>query len=155
MGRFLSEIHVVGAAILRASTCLVALRSKSMSEPGRWEFPGGKIESGESPAEALIREIYEELGCRIRPGALLGTGRARTGSRNVRLDVYAAELVSGRPLAGEHQEVRWAAASELVALAWAPADIPVVAAVIERLEGAQARERSIRSATAKPPTRLK
>ncbi|MDG2306167.1 MAG: (deoxy)nucleoside triphosphate pyrophosphohydrolase [Candidatus Binatia bacterium] len=155
VGHLLTEIHVVGAAILRGDTCLVALRSDTMDEPGCWEFPGGKIEPGESPAEALTREIEEELGCRIRPGALLGTGRCVSGGRQIRLDVFEAELVSGTPRATEHREVRWVGAAGLSGLLWAPADIPVVPAVADRLAGAQAREPSISGPTAAPPTRPK
>lgn len=134
MGDVLTEVHVVGAAILRGSTCLVALRSAAMAEPGCWEFPGGKIEPGESPTEALSREIGEELGCRIAAGPLLGTGTADAGARRIRLDVFEASLVSGEPVAREHQELRWAGPQELRVLRWAPADIPVVPAVLARLE---------------------
>ncbi len=155
MGHLLSDIYVVGAAILRGDTCLVALRSESMREPGRWEFPGGKVEAGESAADALKREIDEELGCEIRPTELLGESRVATQNGSLRLEVYEAELISGVPHPGEHQEVRWAGAAELVTLSWAPADVPIVPAVIERLRRPQARERSISRPMAKPPTRLK
>lgn len=134
MGDVLTEVHVVGAAILRGRRCLVAQRSDTMAEPGCWEFPGGKIEPGESPAEALVREISEELGCRISSGPLLGTGIAETGSLRIRLDVFEASLVSGRPVAREHQNLHWAGPQELRELRWAPADIPVVQEVLGRLE---------------------
>jgi mutator protein MutT len=57
-----ATLHVVGAAIARGETCLVARRGPSMSLAGKWEFPGGKVEVGESAPDALAREILEELG---------------------------------------------------------------------------------------------
>ena len=136
MGRVLDELRVVGAAILRGSHCLVALRSKDMAEAGRWEFPGGKVEAGEAPEDALAREVREELGCRVSIGPWMGRGRGRTASgRKIRLDVYLAEVVDGEPRASEHAEVRWVGAEELRRLDWARADVPIapkLAAYLER-----------------------
>lgn len=105
-----------------------------MREPGLWEFPGGKVEDGESPAEALEREIAEELGCRIQAGAVIGTGRARSGGLEIRLDVLEARLVEGEPEPREHAAIRWEPGEALPALAWAPADVPVVPAVVQWIE---------------------
>ena len=71
-----SSLLVVGAAIARGKKCLVTQRGPGMSLAGKWEFPGGKVESNESPRAALAREIVEELGLRISVGELLGTGTA-------------------------------------------------------------------------------
>lgn len=124
------EIHVVGAAIVRdepdGHSCLVARRAQSMPEAGLWEFPGGKVERGESPEQALEREIAEELGCRIEVGEQLGTGRATSMGRRVRLDVYAARVTVGEPSPREHAELLWTAPDRLSGLDWAPADVPVV-----------------------------
>lgn len=151
-----TEIHVVGAAILEGATCLVAQRGDSMSESRRWEFPGGKVEPGEAPEAALAREIEEELDCRIRVGALLGTGRAALPSGvRIRLDVYEAELAAGAPRPREHSALKWAGSAELEQLLWAPADVPVVSAVAGRLRPAQARSCSRASPVANPPTRPK
>ena len=128
------EIHVVGGAILRDARCLVARRSGTMPEAGRWEFPGGKVEPGETPVAALVRELREELGCEVRPIDILGRGRAaQPDGRRILLDVYEAELVSGVPRAREHAELRWADPTELTRLAWARADVAVVHVVVERL----------------------
>ena len=78
---------VVGAAIVRDGRCLVAKRSPTMRAPGKWEFPGGKVEVGETPHDALVREISEELGVTIEVGALLGRGTATP----IVLDVYLAD----------------------------------------------------------------
>ena len=104
-----------------------------MSLAGKWEFPGGKVEVGESAPAALAREIHEELGVVILVGELLGTGSANVGTKVVRLDVYGAAMVSGTVALREHAEVRWADADELPHFDWAEADVPSVPKVAEWL----------------------
>lgn len=104
-----------------------------MSLAGKWEFPGGKVEADESAPDALAREIFEELGVVIVVGALLGTGTANVGTKVVRLDVYAATLVSGSIVLREHSEVRWATADELNDFDWSEADVPSLPKVTEWL----------------------
>ncbi len=107
-----------------------------MSAAGKWEFPGGKVEPGESFGEALVREIAEELGIEIAVGHHLGRGEARTLHYAIVLDVYSATLTTGTPRPTEHAELRWLGADELSNLDWAEADIPVlpkVAAWLRRL----------------------
>ncbi len=120
----MAPLHVVGAAIVQQDRCLVAQRGAAMSLAGKWEFPGGKIEPGESPTAALTREIAEELGLQIAVGELLGTGTATVGARLITLDVYAATIVSGTTALREHAQVVWASADDLTRLDWADADIP-------------------------------
>jgi len=124
-----SILHVVGAAIVHAERCLVAQRSHTMALPLKWEFPGGKLEPNETPQAALVREIREELGVTICVGPLLGIGKAQAGRKLIALDVYAATLVAGTPVAREHAQLRWVVADELSAFDWAEADIPVIGAV--------------------------
>jgi mutator protein MutT len=88
-------LHVVGAAITQHERCLVAQRGPTMSLPGNWEFPGGKVEPTESPTAALAREVTEELGLQIAVGHHLGTGSAHVGTRIITLDVYAATITAG------------------------------------------------------------
>jgi 8-oxo-dGTP diphosphatase len=126
-------IHVVGAAILHSGRCLVAQRSEAMSMPLSWEFPGGKIEPGESPEAALARELVEELGIEIEVGARIGRGEAEVAGRLIRLDVYRAKIVAGTPVAREHARVAWLAPDELASLAWAEADLPIVPRVLAAL----------------------
>lgn len=128
-----TRIRVVGAAIMRAGECLVAQRSAWMALPGKWEFPGGKVEEFESPEAALAREIQEELNVQIRVGKHLGRGSSQSGSRVVVLDVYVAELVSGTPTPREHAKLVWARADALPEFDWADADVPVIAAVQQEL----------------------
>jgi 8-oxo-dGTP diphosphatase len=101
---------------------------------GFWEFPGGKVEPGESDLSALVREIGEELGVAIVPQAFLGevlldgvVGGGPAGSSTLR--VWWARLSGGSPVAHEHTELRWLRADELDALDWIEADRPMLPAV--------------------------
>ncbi len=128
-------VRVVGAAILRGDTCLVAQRSRRMAEPLKWEFPGGKVEPGEGPHEALAREIREELNLVVEVGARLGRGVHVEAGRRVELDVYIAAVVSGEIHLAEHRQVGWFRAAQIDGLDWAAADLPVLAALKRRLRG--------------------
>ncbi|WP_044736440.1 (deoxy)nucleoside triphosphate pyrophosphohydrolase [Geobacillus kaustophilus] len=124
-------IYVVGAAIRNErGDILCALRAPDMSLPNVWEFPGGKVEEGESPEEALVREIREELGCAISVGKLLADVCHEYGHAIVHLRTYEARLVDGEPRAREHAELRWVPLQALRSLEWAPADIPTVEALL-------------------------
>jgi len=125
---------VVGAAIVRDARVLAARRTRPVSAAGRWEFPGGKVEPGETDAASLVREIDEELGVRIRVDRWLA-GEQPIGSAHV-LRVALAVLVEGEPRPTEHDEVRWLAAGELDDVDWLAADrpfLPELAALLPRL----------------------
>jgi 8-oxo-dGTP diphosphatase len=126
-------VYVVGAAVIRRGRCLVAQRGPTMSAPGRWEFPGGKVEGGETPRVALARELREELAIDASIGRWLGRGRARRPDAQIVLDVYAASLVAGEPRIGEHSAVAWLVGTELLDLEWAEPDVPIVPAVLAAL----------------------
>ncbi|KZZ83045.1 MULTISPECIES: (deoxy)nucleoside triphosphate pyrophosphohydrolase [Bacillaceae] len=120
-------VKVVGAVIHNdQNQILCALRSPEMSLPDYWEFPGGKIEDGESPEESLVREIEEELGCRIHVKEKIVDVLHEYDKVIVNLLTYHASIVSGNPEAKEHAELRWTAVEALNELEWAPADIPTV-----------------------------
>lgn len=124
------EIRVVGAALVRGGRVLVARRGEGQAQALLWELPGGKVEAGESDEEALARELSEELGVRVEVGEHLGESVFAYRSKTVRLVAYACTLTEGEPRPREHAELRWAAASDLPGLTWAPADVPLVEAVI-------------------------
>lgn len=125
------QINVVGAVIRRDDTILCAQRGLTGSLPGMWEFPGGKVEAGETPREALQREIVEELDCEVSVGELVTTTAHEYDFGIVNLTTFYCELINGTPTLSEHEAVRWLIASELHTLDWAPADIPAVE-LIER-----------------------
>lgn len=126
-------IHVVGAAIFRDGKCLITRRSERMTHALKWEFPGGKIEPGESPAEALRRELREELGLEIAVGDHLGQGVGHLGDRTILLDVYESEWVGGELTLSEHHEYGWFGADEVSSLDWPEADRPILPALEARL----------------------
>lgn len=131
-------VVVVAAAILDGQRLLAAQRCTPPSLAGGWELPGGKVEAGEADQDALHRELYEELGVRVRLGRRVGgdwpltmPGLGSAGPEAV-LRVWTATLVEGvpRPLE-DHAELRWLAAGRWDSVAWLPADLPVVAALGE------------------------
>lgn len=97
-----------------------------MSLPGTWEFPGGKVERRESPHNALIREVREELGLGIKVGCWLGRGESIVNGRQLVLDVYYATPVDGDPDPREHAQIRWIEADGIADLDWPEADRPVL-----------------------------
>lgn len=120
-------IHVVGAVMVNGKDeILCALRSPDMSIANHWEFPGGKIEQGETKEQALMREIQEELGCKIDVFEPVEDTTYEYDTFIVRLETFMAKVVSGKPTASEHAELRWVKRSDLGELTWAPADIPAV-----------------------------
>ena len=127
------SIAVVGAALIREGRCLVTRRGPGQDQPGRWEFPGGKLEPGETPREALVRELAEELGIAAEVGELLGRGEATIGDRRIRLRVFEARWTEGRIRPRQHDRYRWVGPGELGELRWARADLPLLPRVAERL----------------------
>lgn len=124
------QINVVGAVIVRDGTILAAQRSSTMALPGLWEFPGGKIEPGESPEQALRRELQEELLCTVEVGGHVETTVHEYDFGVVTLTTFYSTLLIGEPSLTEHSEIRWLAASDLHTVEWAPADIPAVERII-------------------------
>jgi 8-oxo-dGTP diphosphatase len=120
-------VHVVGAALLRDDPPRV-LASRRVGPPhlaGLWEFPGGKVEAGESDQQALARELREELGIEVVVGDRLG-GDLMIGSTAV-LRVYLCRISTGEPVLVDHDEHRWLTAAELDDVPWIPVDLPLVA----------------------------
>lgn len=127
------RINVVGAVFVRDGKILAAKRGPAMALPGLWEFPGGKIEPGESERDALKREITEEFQCEAVIGDYLTTTEYEYTFGVVSLSTYFAELKTTNPELTEHSEIRWLEPSELFEVEWAPADIPAVELLAERV----------------------
>lgn len=123
---------IVGAAIVEDGRVLACERSDPPEVAGKWEFPGGKVEPGESEEEALIRECEEELGVLVAVGERIGQDVTLGHGRSV-LRVYLATLLKGQPVPLEHSEIRWLSESQLGDVPWLPADAPIVEALRARL----------------------
>lgn len=122
----MQKIEVVGAAIIENNKLLAAQRSSTMSMPLKWEFVGGKVERNETHQEALVREVFEELGIKIKVNDYIATGYSILKDKEIILHVYQAEILEGNPEVREHRALRWVGFEELVELDWPQADIPVV-----------------------------
>ncbi|WP_406133346.1 (deoxy)nucleoside triphosphate pyrophosphohydrolase [Streptomyces zaomyceticus] len=125
-------VVVVAGALYDRGRLLAARRSAPVELAGRWELPGGKLEPGESPEEALIRELREELGVEVEPGERIpGEWPLKPGYV---LRVWTARLLSGEPRPLEdHDALRWLSRSELDSVDWLDQDRPAVAEAARRL----------------------
>lgn len=128
----MSMLFVVAAALIDAKgQVLVQQRAPQRSMPGLWEFPGGKVESTETPEAALVRELEEELGVLVALDALSPVAFASEplGDCHLLLLLYAACAWQGEPQALDASAVRWASVEELRTLPMPPADVPLVDAI--------------------------
>lgn len=119
-------IPVTAAVLVRDGRVLIARRRAGARHPNRWEFPGGKIEPGESPAECLRRELKEEFDIDAAVGEPLGTHRHRYDFGVVELTAFRVRWTAGAMVLRDHGAVRWAAPEELSAYDFTPADVPFV-----------------------------
>jgi 8-oxo-dGTP diphosphatase len=120
---------VVAALIRREGRVLLSRRRADQPMPLLWEFPGGKVEPGESPAEALAREVREELGCDVAVGAIHDVVFHRYDAFDLLMLVYRCAITAGEPRPLEVAELAWVEPARLPAMALLPADYPLARAL--------------------------
>lgn len=125
------RIEVVAGILWRGERFLAACRPAGSAHEGLWEFPGGKVESGEGAEAALARELCEELGVRMGPAAFWRTQEHvyTVPPRHVVLHFFHVRDFAGEPQSREGQELRWVTAAEASSLPFLEADLPIVRAL--------------------------
>lgn len=119
-------LRVVCAIIEREGLVLITQRSSTMSQPLLWEFPGGKIEAGESETEGLEREILEELNVCVTANQRLTPVLHAYPDFSIELIPYSCRFDSGTVCLLEHRASEWVPVQELTSYTWCPADLPIV-----------------------------
>lgn len=121
----MKTINVVAAVIMKEGRVFATQRGYGEFKDG-WEFPGGKVEVGESPEEALRREIREELEVEVNVGDLIDTIEYDYPAFHLSMKCYACTIAGGSPHLLEHEAARWLSADQLDSVAWLPADITLI-----------------------------
>lgn len=140
----MKQIHVSAAVIVRSnshseldseSTKQVFATQRGYGEfKDWWEFPGGKIEEGESPEDALKREIREELATEISVGEKIATVEYDYQTFHLTMECFLCQVVSGKLTLLEHENAKWLSATELKSVKWLPADIEILDKIAQHLK---------------------
>lgn len=128
-----AAVHVVAAMIKKGGHILICQRPAHKARALLWEFPGGKVDPGETPEAALIRECREELAVDIQVGSLYMQVTHAYPDLTVRLSLYWAGLTAGEPQALEHEAIRWASPGEFPSYAFCPADADILQRIAKEL----------------------
>ena len=130
----------VVAAIIKAvnengETIIFATQRGYGDFKGGWEFPGGKIESGETPQEALKREIIEELDTEVSVGELMDTVEYNYPQFHLSMDCFWCQIVRGNLVLKEHEAARWLSEEQLDEVEWLPADVTLIEKIRKEMNG--------------------
>ncbi len=117
-------IDVTAAILIENGRVLIARRRPGASQAGMWEFPGGKVRPGESPAQCLKREIQEELGIEIAVDEFFGESVYAYEDKTIRLLAYRVRAEGGEMSRNDHAELAWVAIADLGRYRFCPADVP-------------------------------
>lgn len=128
----MKTIRVVAAVIKNENKIFTTARGYGEFK-GQWEFPGGKIEAGETPQEALVREIKEELETTIQVGDLIDTIEYDYPTFHLSMDCYWCDVVEGELKLLEAESARWLSKEELYDVKWLPADILLIEKIMKNL----------------------
>ena len=126
----MKTIRVVAAIIIHEDKVFATQRGYGEFKGG-WEFPGGKIEEGETPQEALVREIKEELNVEIEVGELLDVVEYDYPNFHLSMDCFICKIKSGELVLNEHEAAKWLTKETLDSVEWLPADL----GLIEKING--------------------
>ena len=130
----MKHIEVAAAVIIQHNKVFAAQRGEGGELALRWEFPGGKLELGEKGEEAIVREIFEELGTKISVLDSLLSVEHQYATFSLTLHGYLCEILEGELVLTEHINCAWLGKGELYSVSWAEADLPIVKAVAALLE---------------------
>lgn len=130
----MKTINVVAAVIFKNGKVFATQRGYGEFKDG-WEFPGGKVEEGESPEDALRREIREELEVEINVGELLDTIEYDYSTFHLSMKCYACTFAGGSPHLLEHEAAKWLASTQLDSVDWLPADVTLIPKIAKKLNG--------------------
>jgi 8-oxo-dGTP diphosphatase len=122
----MKHFEVVASVFIQNNRVFCAQRKDAGETAKKWEFPGGKIEPGETHQQALVREISEELSTKINVGDFITTVNHQYNTFAITMHAYQCSIIEGNLTLSEHLDSRWLTREELSSVDWAPADLPIV-----------------------------